>query len=451
MSANDPIFVIGPERSGANLLAWSLGQHPALTTGLSTRWLGPFVSDLDRAFDQATVDDRAQLGNAPVTRESFLGTFGEAALGLLGGSAAEGGRSRMVDATPDHAFQVFALRRLFPDARFIHVVRDVSSVVRLLLDKDISKLFRTYHREQKAYEHWLSTVRACLGAERALGSDTFLRILHRDLVADPERILRRCLDFIGEDWHPACLRPLDGIEVDGETSGADGNDGAVVPFQEEAEALSRSLLGAPAPPCRPDPALIEELERAAVQTIDRRSAPSSIRALVTQVRSTMEAVMPAGSRALVVSRGDDELLEMRGRTAAHFPQDDSGQYLGYHPADSADAIARLEALRQGDAQFLVIPSTSFWWLDHYRDFRRHLDEHYPVVAHQQDVCVVYSLDPRARVGLDLRPPAPESADQPASLESLSLRLQQLESELPLLRSQLAMAPAAVATDGRSDR
>ena len=49
---------------------------------------------------------------------------------------------------------------------------------------------------------------------------------------------------------------------------------------------------------------------------------------------------------LVVSNGDDELLELGAeRRGWHFPQMEDGTYAGYHPADSAEAIAHCEALR----------------------------------------------------------------------------------------------------------
>ncbi|HEV3400343.1 MAG TPA: sulfotransferase [Acidimicrobiales bacterium] len=408
-----PVFVLGPERSGANLLAWSLGQHPALAASMSTTWLAPFLADLDRAFDQAAADDRSQLAGRGVTRAEFHRAFGEAALHLLTGDRRGAGGVRLVDPTPGHAFEVFALRWLFRDALFIHVVRDASAVVRLLLDKDISKLFRGYHREHKAYEHWVSTVRAGLAAERALGSGTVLRVLHRDLVAEPEQTLRRCLDFVGEEWDPVCLRPLDGVTADVDPPGEGEDESAApvaLPFREEAEALSRALLDAPPPCYPPDPALIEDLERAALEQPSHPPSPSDIRTLVARVKDTMETVLPAGSRALVVSRGDDRLLDVDGRSAGHFPQGDDGHYLGYHPADSADAIARLEALRRGGAQFLVIPSTAFWWLDHYREFQRHLDERYRLVTHRPDVCVVYALDPVAASGPDALALALERVD-----------------------------------------
>lgn len=385
-----PVFILGPERSGTNLLAWSLGHHPALSTALSTRWLVPFMADLDRLYTEATVDDRAQLAARGVSRAQFYRAFGQAAGELLGGD-----RGRLVDPTPEHIFHVFALRWLFPDAQFIHVVRDASSVVRLLVDKEISKLFRAYHREHKTYEHWLAAVRAGLLAEQALGSATVLRVLHRDLVAEPEKVLGGCLEFLREEWHPACLRPMYGIGPDEKAAVPDIDETtAALPLHEKADALSRALLDEPAPAYPRDDVLIEELERSAVH----RSGPissSDVATGVIHIKEAMEAVMPAKSHALVVSRGDDRLLKLRGRSAGHFPQAEDGKYLGYHPSDSAEAIRHLEALRRKGAQFLVIPNTSLWWLDYYEDFRAHLSERYPVIVERDDVCVIYALEGRA--------------------------------------------------------
>ncbi|MDQ4068662.1 MAG: sulfotransferase [Actinomycetota bacterium] len=436
MSIERPVFVLGVERSGANLLAWSIGQHPAFVIDLPTPWLGTFAADLDKVYESATAEDRGHFASRGVTGPQFHRVLGGAILNLMTASGDAGSPRRLVDATPEHLFNVFALRRLFPDALFVHVVRDVSSTVALLLDKDISKLFRSYHRETKAYGHWLSGMRAGLAAEQALGSGTVLRVLHRDLVNDPKETLRRCLDFVGEEWDDGCLRVLDGVSaVEGPRPSPEDGDGNgdPVPFQEEAAVLSQMLLNAPVPSYAPNPVLIEELDRAAFRS-RHQATPSDVEGLVTQVRSVTEAVTPAQTRVLVVSRGDDRLLEVSGRTASHFPQDENGDYLGYHPADSADAISRLEAQRERGAQFLVVPSTAFWWLDHYREFRMHLEKRYPVVAHQEDVCVIYSLDPQARIGLDLRLPTAEPMTLPATEHLLTLRLRELEAELAALRA-----------------
>lgn len=94
--------------------------------------------------------------------------------------------------------------------------------------------------------------------------------------------------------------------------------------------------------------------------------------LVEGVREAVEQHVPADAEVLVVSRGDRELTRLNGRRANHFPQDADGAYAGHHPANSDTAIAELERLRGAGAEFLVIPRTSAWWLDHYREFAGHL-------------------------------------------------------------------------------
>jgi hypothetical protein len=93
----------------------------------------------------------------------------------------------------------------------------------------------------------------------------------------------------------------------------------------------------------------------------------------------------------VVSKGDDELLRLLGRGARHFPETHEGVYAGYHPADSDEAIVQLEAMRARGTEYLLFPRTSLWWLDHYADFRRYLEQRYRVVVWQEDGCVIFDL------------------------------------------------------------
>jgi hypothetical protein len=39
----------------------------------------------------------------------------------------------------------------------------------------------------------------------------------------------------------------------------------------------------------------------------------------------------------------------------------------------------------------VIPATSSWWLEHYEDFRRHLEERHAALATDPETCVAYEL------------------------------------------------------------
>jgi GT2 family glycosyltransferase len=109
-----------------------------------------------------------------------------------------------------------------------------------------------------------------------------------------------------------------------------------------------------------------------------------------QIRAQARLATPPDARILVVSKGDSALLELDNRQVSHFPQTESGVYLGHHPADSAEAIARLEALRARGLEYLLFPSTSFWWLEHYPDFARHLETVGSLVQ-RNDQCAIYSL------------------------------------------------------------
>ncbi len=93
----------------------------------------------------------------------------------------------------------------------------------------------------------------------------------------------------------------------------------------------------------------------------------------------------------MVSKGDDELIQLDGRLGGHFPQVEGGVYAGHHPANSREAIIDLERQRSSGAEFLVIPRTSLWWLDHYGELRDYLVRSCRQVANQDDACVIYAL------------------------------------------------------------
>jgi hypothetical protein len=79
-------------------------------------------------------------------------------------------------------------------------------------------------------------------------------------------------------------------------------------------------------------------------------------------------------------------------TGRHFPATPDGRYAGFHPADSAAALQELDR-RISDAQYLLIPASSFWWLDYYREFADVLNTRYERVWSDAD-CVIFRLTTR---------------------------------------------------------
>lgn len=148
----------------------------------------------------------------------------------------------------------------------------------------------------------------------------------------------------------------------------------------------------PVPPPRPlpGPLAVTLPAQPTSDLIERRAAAYA--RLVERLHAAVVRVVPAGEQVLVVSRGDEALLDLPGRPGWHFPRTEEGLWAGHHPADSAAAISHLEQLRSAGAQHLVVPATSAWWLSHYAGFRAHLERTGRLLL-RDDVGVVYALDP----------------------------------------------------------
>jgi hypothetical protein len=115
----------------------------------------------------------------------------------------------------------------------------------------------------------------------------------------------------------------------------------------------------------------------------------SYQQLIQKIQEVVHRTLPAEATVLVVSKGDEELLKLSGRRGWHFPQTEEGEYAG-NPADSAEAIAYVEKLKAKGAQFLLFPQTAWWWLDHYKEFKQHLDSRYRRI-HSDDQCIIFEL------------------------------------------------------------
>jgi hypothetical protein len=169
--------------------------------------------------------------------------------------------------------------------------------------------------------------------------------------------------------------------------------------------------------------------------------PDEYGKLIEGVRETANAMVPRNATVLVVSRGDEELLRIGPRRALHFPQDEFGRYAGYHPEDSDAAIAALEQMRARGGEYLLLPSTSFWWLEYYEGLRKHLEQNYPAVASTED-CMVFEL---LATGAQ---PGPGDADTHGV--SAATQIRQLAAPLDDLLRALLPADAVIAVAATGD-
>jgi glycosyltransferase involved in cell wall biosynthesis len=213
-AATGPIFVIGADRSGVSAVAAALGQHPAIALSLQGGWLAQLANQLRALPAVALAEDPATFGIKPPVPGDMAAAFAGAAA-----SVTAPGARRWVDGSWQLTQRIEALAAMFPDARFVHVVRHVQSVVRALSDPPLGSAgatggtqvparLRTKVAEPDAVARWVAATEGCMEAQQRLGPRRMLTIAHADLIADPEFTLRRCLDFAGEPFAAECLRPL---------------------------------------------------------------------------------------------------------------------------------------------------------------------------------------------------------------------------------------------------
>jgi hypothetical protein len=115
-----------------------------------------------------------------------------------GRKAGKPAASVWVDHTPTNFRRARALLRLYPEARFIHLVRDGRAVAASLLPLDWGP-----NNVLQAAEFWLARCALGLAAELELGSSRVLRVRYEDVLQDPETSLRRIAGFAGLEYEPA--------------------------------------------------------------------------------------------------------------------------------------------------------------------------------------------------------------------------------------------------------
>jgi Sulfotransferase family len=117
------------------------------------------------------------------------------------------------DKTPVYMGEVGLLDDVFPQARFIHIVRDPRDCCLSSEDAWGNASLRTAHE-------WAQRVRACRTAGLALGPERYREIRYEDLIEDVPRVLGGLFDFLGVPTPPDAGRFLRVPENLGAAKGA---------------------------------------------------------------------------------------------------------------------------------------------------------------------------------------------------------------------------------------
>lgn len=221
-----PIFVVGTARSGTTLLAAMLGAHPQIDCGPETR----FFAWLEREDRAALLDARTwpgpavdfllslRLQDSPVhelfgvTADGIRTTLAARAPSvaamlesLTATRAAAHGKPRWAEKTPRHISSLPLIRREWPDACIVRVVRDPRDVA--------LSLARVPFAGESLVGHLAQASRHEREAAGFLARDPrAITIRYEDLVRDPAGQLERVCALVGVPFDPAMIDRREGFE-----------------------------------------------------------------------------------------------------------------------------------------------------------------------------------------------------------------------------------------------
>lgn len=208
-----PFFIVGADRSGTTLLRLMLNRHPMLVIPPESHFLvdlirklprdGPLSREqVHRATEFITGNPRfsgwktgaeALAEELAACRDPTLAQLIDHVFRLETGATE---KVRWGDKTPLYTTWVSEIGRVFPQARFIHIVRDGRDVS-LSLENVRWQGWTEYERAR----YWSTVVSHAERAGGRLVAGRFLRVHYEALVLRPEATLEQVCAFLGCAMH----------------------------------------------------------------------------------------------------------------------------------------------------------------------------------------------------------------------------------------------------------
>jgi len=237
----DPIFIIGAPRSGTSVLTWAIGQHPNIQMSAETGWIASMAVGGFLSHRKGSERGRfSHLSNVELPVEAFMRRVGESVDRIVHDVYAErcartygpdslqdpawtlpasqekhvlqvrrrgaDPKRRWIDGTPLNSYFLWGISLMFPNARYIHSLRRPDEVATSL--EGFDKVGATPQELEDGLRTWIEHTENAWFAERAFGADRVFRLDFERLAGEPEALLREVFAFLGEDFAPQSLLPL---------------------------------------------------------------------------------------------------------------------------------------------------------------------------------------------------------------------------------------------------
>jgi tetratricopeptide (TPR) repeat protein len=191
ITSNRPIFVVGTPRSGTSLVEQILSTHPDV-------YGAGELSDINRLVASLP---GGRLGNQEIA-EAELDRCANDYLEQIHKLDAQA--ARVVDKLPQNFINLAHIEMFFPNCQIIHCKRDP-------LDTCLSCYFQsftagvTFAFDLEDLGFYYSTYRKIMAHWNQVLSLPIHDVVYEDIVADPEKEIRKLLEFCNLPWNEKCL------------------------------------------------------------------------------------------------------------------------------------------------------------------------------------------------------------------------------------------------------
>lgn len=215
------IFIVGAPRSGTTLLSSMLNAHSELAIPYESNFmvhcynkygLTPDLSkkeDLEALIDEILSGRVVARWDPAVKKEDLDYSNCKDLPGLINEIyrcyAKKKGKSIWGDKTPNYTRYIYVLNRIFPNAKYVHIIRDGRDVALSLIQKPWGPSnFPT------ALGLWKEIVTLCQAQLAMLPTDQYLELRFEDLVKDPEHHLKQICSLLEVDFEEGMISSFSG-------------------------------------------------------------------------------------------------------------------------------------------------------------------------------------------------------------------------------------------------
>ncbi len=226
MPVSRPLLLLGVSRSGTTLLRVILDRSPGIAIPDESFFVPLLARRHGKTVDaERFLDDLARI---PAIRDWGLSVtslaprirsgmpIGEAIAAIYEAYADAAGKPRWGDKTPMYMRHLALLDALFPDAQYVHLIRDGRDAALSFLQMPEGTFTRTWAHPTTPAQFaclWRKEVADARALGSRVGAARYHEVRYEALVADPNAAVRAICRFAGLPFEPSMLEYAGAVDV----------------------------------------------------------------------------------------------------------------------------------------------------------------------------------------------------------------------------------------------